>query len=473
MEKGRQAEKCVRAALLHWHGHGGLDIFGGFQLDLNSLFPDPAPACGYASSKRRGKEKESPLWDVERSSSSTRPCLGVVYGPASACPLLTSFGTITLYDQNTILIAIASRAKVTFGVPRCLGKSEFLLTSQQVLRRDFHSLRIYEDPYANVGSIAVVHGGSKETGLRLYDKHTRTTKPKNFRSPDKQLYGMMGSTRFVASPPSALEDFRLHRSSVTGLGKGLGAHDSNALQETLARLVRVTQPKPPLILKSADLVIINTSNSRRPQGAVIHESFLMLESGLRAHMGQPVIGSRCKSISTGDDHNPRGKEAGAPSGDRVSEILAWFLELTISKSGRENVQTQNQRALLDESEQLLQTVQIGREAMITLTQGSLRDPDGIQALEEAAAELYRALQATRDGVPNSAFGLSPQSTLLLGQSNGLSKSSGRRNLEIKGHKELRNYLDCYCELILYMREMDEVAYGKLCAVRLSPVTLTC
>ncbi|KAH9046193.1 hypothetical protein EDB84DRAFT_1558436 [Lactarius hengduanensis] len=61
------------------------------------------------------------------------------------------------------------------------------------------------------------------------------------------------------------------------------------------------------------------------------------------------------------------------------------------------VQTQNQRALLDESEQLLQTVQIGREAMITLTQGSLRDPDGIQALEEAAAELYRALQAARDG----------------------------------------------------------------------------
>ncbi len=34
--------------------------------------------------------------------------------------------------------------------------------------------------------------------------------------------------------------------------------------------------------------------------------------------------------------------------------------------------------------------------MLTLTQGSLRDIEGIQALEEAAAELYRALQAGRD-----------------------------------------------------------------------------
>ena len=41
-------------------------------------------------------------------------------------------------------------------------------------------------------------------------------------------------------------------------------------------------------------------------------------------------------------------------------------------------------------------MQVGREALITLTQGSLRDPGSIQALEGAAAELYRALQAGRD-----------------------------------------------------------------------------
>ena len=35
--------------------------------------------------------------------------------------------------------------------------------------------------------------------------------------------------------------------------------------------------------------------------------------------------------------------------------------------------------------------------MITLAQGSLRDTESVQALEESAAELYRALQAGRDG----------------------------------------------------------------------------
>ena len=35
--------------------------------------------------------------------------------------------------------------------------------------------------------------------------------------------------------------------------------------------------------------------------------------------------------------------------------------------------------------------------MITLTQGSLRDVEAVQVLEEAATELYKALQAGRDG----------------------------------------------------------------------------
>lgn len=35
--------------------------------------------------------------------------------------------------------------------------------------------------------------------------------------------------------------------------------------------------------------------------------------------------------------------------------------------------------------------------MITLTQGSLRELEGVQSLEEAATELYKALQAGRDG----------------------------------------------------------------------------
>jgi hypothetical protein len=38
---------------------------------------------------------------------------------------------------------------------------------------------------------------------------------------------------------------------------------------------------------------------------------------------------------------------------------------------------------------------------------------------------------------------------------------------MKSHKELENHLDRYSGLILYMREMDELAYGKLCAVSAS------
>ncbi|KAI0005577.1 exocyst complex component Sec3-domain-containing protein [Russula compacta] len=154
------------------------------------------------------------------------------------------------------------------------------------------------------------------------------------------------------------------------------------------------------------------------------------------------------------------------------------------------VQTQNQRSLLRELEQLLRTVQVGREALITLTQGSLRNTESIQVLEEAAAELYKALQAGRDRdmaatmerleeyrthnaqfckrlYEYSCIMFTAQSTLLLSDSNGLVKPSGGGRLEIKSHKDLENHLDRYSGLILYMKEMDEVTYGKLCAAYFS------
>lgn len=43
-----------------------------------------------------------------------------------------------------------------------------------------------------------------------------------------------------------------------------------------------------------------------------------------------------------------------------------------------------------------QTVQVDREALLTLTQESLEKPQSIQRLEEACTELYKALQAGRD-----------------------------------------------------------------------------
>ena len=169
-------------------------------------------------------------------------------------------------------------------------------------------------------------------------------------------------------------------------------------------------------------------------------------------------------------------------------------------------------------------MRVGREALITLTQGSLRDTEGIQALEEAAAELYKALQASRDrgefggSVLNFSSNMTSdmaatmerleeyrthnaqfckrlyeyscimftaqvrfnpslnylrglrlflQSTLLLGDSSGLLKPGGRGRPEIMSHKDLESHLDRYSGLVLYTKEMDEVTYGKLCAVSVS------
>jgi len=78
------------------------------------------------------------------------------------------------------------------------------------------------------------------------------------------------------------------------------------------------------------------------------------------------------------------------------------------------VQTQNQRALMAEIANLLvcltrsrfrtqlivwvyqETVDVDRESLVTLTQESLEKSKSIQKLEEAAADLYKALQAGRD-----------------------------------------------------------------------------
>ncbi|KAI0085410.1 exocyst complex component Sec3-domain-containing protein [Irpex rosettiformis] len=151
------------------------------------------------------------------------------------------------------------------------------------------------------------------------------------------------------------------------------------------------------------------------------------------------------------------------------------------------VQTQNQRALLGELEELLQTVQVDREALLTLTQESLEK--GVDRLETAASQLYKALLAGRDRdmaatmerleeyrTYNTQFCkrlydflsimFTAQSKLLLGDNNGISKP-GRGKPSIGDHKLLESYLGRYAGLMLYLKEMDENMYGKLCAAYFS------
>ncbi|TFK56552.1 hypothetical protein OE88DRAFT_1649908 [Heliocybe sulcata] len=156
------------------------------------------------------------------------------------------------------------------------------------------------------------------------------------------------------------------------------------------------------------------------------------------------------------------------------------------------VQTQNQRALLGELEQLLQTVHVDPESLITLTQESLEKAASIQKLEEAATELYKALQAGRDTdmaatmerldeyrTHNAQFCkrifdylsimFIAQSKMLLGDTDGVAKDTGRGRGRpvIINHQDMERYLGRYSGLILYLKEMDENIYAKLCATYFS------
>jgi hypothetical protein len=54
--------------------------------------------------------------------------------------------------------------------------------------------------------------------------------------------------------------------------------------------------------------------------------------------------------------------------------------------------------------------------------------------------------------------------MLLGDNNGVAKNTNRRRASIVDHKTLEKYLGRYSGLILYLKEMDEGVYAKICAV---------
>lgn len=73
-----------------------------------------------------------------------------------------------------------------------------------------------------------------------------------------------------------------------------------------------------------------------------------------------------------------------------------------------------------------------------------------------------------------------QGNLLLGENSGLVTSSEKGGLVILEHKPIELYLGRYVGLILYMKEMDESKYSKVCgvsscpnAVRSCPLIMLC
>ncbi|KAF8498012.1 exocyst complex component Sec3-domain-containing protein [Gautieria morchelliformis] len=147
------------------------------------------------------------------------------------------------------------------------------------------------------------------------------------------------------------------------------------------------------------------------------------------------------------------------------------------------VQTQNQKALLTELEQLLQTVNVDRESLIILTQESLEKQGGIHRLETAASELYKALLAGRDTdmaatmerleeyrTHNSQFCKRLYDFLQIMfsvQSDRTLTDKARFHHELRRHSDLESYLGRYAGLMLYLKEMGEEWYAKVCAAYFS------
>jgi hypothetical protein len=56
--------------------------------------------------------------------------------------------------------------------------------------------------------------------------------------------------------------------------------------------------------------------------------------------------------------------------------------------------------------------------------------------------------------------------MLLGDNGGILTATGRARFLIAQHQGMESYLGRYAGLILYLKEMDESIYAKLCAVRI-------
>ncbi|WWC85953.1 uncharacterized protein L201_000823 [Kwoniella dendrophila CBS 6074] len=149
------------------------------------------------------------------------------------------------------------------------------------------------------------------------------------------------------------------------------------------------------------------------------------------------------------------------------------------------VQTSNQQALLDELRQLLQIVEVPSQDIRTLTQESPSTPRGVQTLEKAAASLYKALQAGMDSAnaevaatiarmqeyrENSAqfckrvadyldVTFKYQSDATLSEY----RKTAKKTMTLSPHRSMGEHLMTYEGLILYVKEMDEERYQKLCS----------
>ncbi|SPO39858.1 related to Exocyst complex component Sec3 [Pseudozyma flocculosa] len=155
------------------------------------------------------------------------------------------------------------------------------------------------------------------------------------------------------------------------------------------------------------------------------------------------------------------------------------------------VQTSNQRTLMAEIDNLINTINVDDSALHTLSAGRLENDEGIAQLESAAASLYKSmLQAKRDGDSNG--GDMAAATERLAEHESVSNRFCKRvmdylnvtfNVEaqrllsdparqkalapplptLRDHASMEDALGRYCGILLYMKEVSPQNFSRVSA----------
>ena len=155
------------------------------------------------------------------------------------------------------------------------------------------------------------------------------------------------------------------------------------------------------------------------------------------------------------------------------------------------VQTSNQRTLMAEIENLINTINVDDDAIHTLSAGRLENPEGVAQLEIAAASLYKSmLQARRDGDGGGADMAAAAERLadheaisarfckrVLDYLNITFNAEAQRLLSdparqkalqpphptLPDHAPMEGVLGQYCGLLLYMKEVSSATFSRVSA----------
>ncbi|KAM0753811.1 hypothetical protein T439DRAFT_285041 [Meredithblackwellia eburnea MCA 4105] len=145
------------------------------------------------------------------------------------------------------------------------------------------------------------------------------------------------------------------------------------------------------------------------------------------------------------------------------------------------VQTSNQRMLLAELDNLMETIHIPEADLTTLSQGSLENPQGIEQLEKAAVSLYKALLSTRDKMAAASEHVGDYQVkasqfckrifdflciMFKYQVNEVSNAkdtSSSKGPKLPSHAVMEDFLGRYCGLMLFVKEIDQSRYQQICA----------